>query len=322
LEVGGKAIASVDELKKALAGGRPPLRVAYWREGKRGKAELKGGALGVRVDLRRAPEAVRAWQADDSELLRGPELKALPGTRQEVLALAKKVPGSTVLLGSEASQQRLDELAASGKLMGFRLVHLATHGTVDWEQPQRSRLLLARDKLPDGREQAERARRGQPLYTGELTVQSIRDPKRGWKLDADLVVLSACQTGLGKQAGGDGMLGFAQTFLARGARCVVLSRWQVDDAATALLMLRFYENLLGKKPRGRAAALEEARSWLRKLSRKEAEKWAGALAADKLASTRGTVGPLPGGKAKVPFGERPYEHPFFWASFVLIGDPD
>jgi CHAT domain-containing protein len=99
----------------------------------------------------------------------------------------------------------------------------------------------------------------------------------------------------------------------------------VDDAATALLMLRFYENLLGKKPLGRAAALAEARSWLRKLSGKQAQRYAGALAAGKLASTRGGVEALPpvkGKGVKVPAGERPYEHPFFWASFVLIGDPD
>src|SRR5207247_1857629 len=75
-------------------------------------------------------------------------------------------------------------------------------------------------------------------------------------IDADLVVLSACETGLGKDAGGDGLLGFAQAFLSAGARSVVLSRWQVDDVATALLMVRFYQNLLGKreglkKPLGR-----------------------------------------------------------------------
>jgi hypothetical protein len=315
LKVGDRRIASIDDLRKALAGVRPPLRVVYWREGKEAGSKLLGGSLGVRVDGRPAPEAVRAWREDGSALLRGPELKALPGTRPEVLALARRVPGATTLLGSEASQQRLDALAA-GKLKSYRLIHLATHGTVDWEQPERSRLFLARDKLPDP---LERARQNKTVYTGELTVQAIR---KGWKLDADLVVLSACQTGLGKETGGDGMLGFAQAFLARGARYVVLSRWQVDDAATALLMLRFYETLLGKRPMGRAAALKEARSWLRKLSRKQAEMLAGALALSKLASTRGKVGPLPKGKGKVPAGERPYEHPYYWASLVLIGDPD
>jgi hypothetical protein len=97
---------------------------------------------------------------------------------------------------------------------------------------------------------------------------------KSWKLDADLVVLSACQTGLGPPTGGDGLLGFAHALLARGARSVMLSRWKVDDSATALLMLRFYENLLGTrdrtKPMGRARALAEAKKWLRTLPRRQA----------------------------------------------------
>src|SRR5207302_3288328 len=123
-------------------------------------------------------------------------------------------------------------------------------------------------------EEADRAARGLKVYTGELTVDTIR---RDWKdaLDADLVVLSACVSGLGTESHGDGMLGFAQAFLSRGARCVVLSRWQVSDDATALLMQRFYQNLLGKRDglrrqMGRAEALEEARNWLRNLSPTEA----------------------------------------------------
>ena len=96
-----------------------------------------------------------------------------------------------------------------------------------------------------------------------------------WKLDAELVTLSACETAIGKQGGGDGLLGFAQAFLTAGARSVCLSLWKVDDAATALLMSRFYENLLGKreglaKPMGKAAALDEAKRWLRNLSGEEA----------------------------------------------------
>jgi CHAT domain-containing protein len=130
---------------------------------------------------------------------------------------------------------------------------------------------------------------------------------------------------LGTQTHGDGMLGFAQAFLSRGARCVVLSRWRVNDDATALLMRRFYQNLLGKRPGlkkalGRAAALEEARNWLRNLSRKEAGDGVASL-------PRGVVKGLPGtGKVAAPPppppGEKPYAHPYYWSAFVLIGDPD
>jgi CHAT domain-containing protein/tetratricopeptide (TPR) repeat protein len=251
---------------------------------------------------------------------RGPEPAPLPGTRHEVRALARLVPAATVLLGSEASEQGLHALASRDNLKAFRLIHLATHCTVDLGDPERSALLLARDRLPD----PLRLEPGQTPFTGELTVDAIR---RTWKLDADLVVMSACETALGQDVGGDGLLGFAHAFLSRGARALVLSRWKVDDTATALLMVRFYENFLGKRPGlkaplGRAAALDEARAWLRGLSRQEASRLAAALTGDRL---RGTVGPalppldkLPRG----PAGARPYAHPFYWAAFVLIGDPD
>jgi CHAT domain-containing protein/tetratricopeptide (TPR) repeat protein len=258
-------------------------------------------------------------------VLRGADPVALPGTRHEVQALARLVPDATVLLGSHASRQRLDALAQARELQRFRLIHLATHGIVDANTPGRSRLLLARDPLSDPLTQAHG---GDRARTGELTVAAIRGT---WKLDADLVVLSACRTALGRQGGGDGLLGFAQAFLQVGARSVVLSRWEVDDTATALLMVRFYENLLGKRAGlktgiPRAAALEEARAWLRILPRPQAAKLSATLQAGKLAgTTRADVIPLEPpdkGSVKLPAGERPYAHPFYWAAFVLIGDPD
>ena len=173
-------------------------------------------------------------------MTRGPDPVPLPGTKWEVQALSRLVPQSTTLLGSDASEQRLDELARAGQLKEYRLLHLATHGVVDWQTPQRSRLLLARDRLPDPKDTPP----GKKPYSGELTVGDIR---QSWKLDADLVVLSACQTALGRGARGDGLLGFTQAFLQCGARAVVLSRWEAEDTATALLMLRFYENLLGQR---------------------------------------------------------------------------
>src|SRR5207244_6366752 len=93
---------------------------------------------------------------------------------------------------------------------------------------------------------------------------------RAWDLDADLVVLSACESGLGRYAGGEGYLGFAQALFVKGARSLVLSQWKVDDQATALLMTRFYQNLLGRrpgldKPMPKAEALREAKTWLRQL---------------------------------------------------------
>jgi CHAT domain-containing protein len=139
------------------------------------------------------------------------------------------------------------------------------------------------------------------------------------------VVLSACRTALGRPSEGDGLLGFAQAFLSRGARAVVLSRWKVDDTATSLLMVRFYENLLGKrkglkKGMGRAEALAEAKRWLRGLSRRQAAALAGRLAAGLRRGTEKEVRPFQGKPPVLPEGDRPFAHPYYWAAFVLIGD--
>ena len=113
---------------------------------------------------------------------------------------------------------------------------------------------------------------------------------RTWDLDADLVVLSACESGLGRYAGGEGYLGFAQALFVKGARSLVLSQWKVDDKATALLMTRFYQNLLGKrpglsKPMPKAEALHEAKQWLRNLTADE-------VGSELAALDRGPVRPL------------------------------
>src|SRR5262249_28540732 len=127
------------------------------------------------------------------------------------------------------------------RALAFGYIHLATHGEVDRAQASRCALLLARDGLPDPLAQSLA---GQKVYDGRLSVGEILDD---WQLDADLVVLSACETGLGQEGGGEGLMGFSQALLSKGARSLVLSLWKVDDTATALLMVRFYENLLGKR---------------------------------------------------------------------------
>src|SRR5205085_5331826 len=114
---------------------------------------------------------------------------------------------------------------------------------------------------------------------GQVTAEQI---VRTWELDADLVVLSACESGLGRYAGGEGYLGFAQALFVKGARSLVLSQWKVDDKATALLMTRFYQNLLGKReglsrPMPKAMALDEAKRWLRELRADQVEGELSAL---------------------------------------------
>jgi CHAT domain-containing protein len=167
---------------------------------------------------------------------------------------------------------------------------------------------------------------GEPYLEGRLTAGEVLE---FWKLDCDLVTLSACESALGRKGGGDGLLGFAQAFLLAGSRSVCLSLWQVDDTATALLMDRFYRNLLGKrsdgvKPMGKAEALREAKLWLRTLTASEALERLGALTqgvvrGERPARQEMQAVPRPEGAAK---DSRPYAHPRYWAAFILIGDPE
>ena len=192
--------------------------------------------------------------------MRGGSHARLPGTRREVEAVARLFPAGavTTVMGEQACESTVQGLARSGRLKAFRYLHFATHGESDPRLAYRSALILAPD--PD--------RSADPLAfdsDGTITAEQIA---RTWDLDADLVVLSACESGLGRAAGGEGYLGFAQPLFAKGARSLVLSLWKVDDDATALLMTRFYQNLLGKRaglksPLPKAEALAEAKAWLR-----------------------------------------------------------
>jgi CHAT domain-containing protein len=326
LEYNGQKLTTVADFKPATGADRVPLKL--WREGRTLSGRIPSGKLGVVLDRRPIAEALTAWRKQESELLalgRGDTWQALPGTRLEARTLTQLLP-ATVLLGSDASEQKLTELASAGKLQEYRLLHLATHGQANAVQPRLTALILSQDHLPTLAEAAELVQKGQKPPEGRLTVETIL---KQWELDADLVVLSACQTGLGKQTSGEGMLGFTQALLQKGARSVVLSRWKVDDGATSLLMARFYQNLLGKrqglkKSMKRAEALQEAKVWLRGLSRTEAQKHLAALVDGVPRGERGSIkAALPTRKPDAPKGEdRPFEHPYFWAAFVLIGDPE
>jgi len=256
----------------------------------------------------------------------------LPGTRYEVEALAQVFKSADrptrILLGADASEPELDRLAASGELGQFGFIHLAAHGVIDEAIPQRSAVILTQTGLPDPLEQVMNHK---PVFDGRLTVREIQ---RSWDLKAELVTLSACDTALGRDGGGEGFVGFTQALLMSGARSVCLSLWRVNDRATSLLMTRFHQNLLGKRAglsRGmsKAEALDEAKRWLRSLT---ADQINGELAALErgdvrpLAAVNGALPPNAtqpdASAAPKPRGVRPYDHPYFWAAFVLVGDPD
>jgi CHAT domain-containing protein len=312
----GAPLKTREDLKVVADGGPKTVPLKLWRAGETRTVEVAPGLLGVQLDTRPAAPVVLAQRAAAEVLAaRGEAQARLPGTRREVAAIAGLflTDRVTTVLGDAARESAVQEMAREGKLKKYRYLHFAVHGRYDPRSAYRTALILAPD--PD--------RTADPAAfeaDGEITAEEIA---RTWDLDADLVVLSACESGLGKQAGGEGFLGFAQPLLAKGARALVLSLWKVDDKATSLLMARFYQNLLGKRPGlsqplGKAEALDEAKRWLRGLSAEEAG------AAEAL--VRGPLRPLvtEGGAAAPatrPGGPRPFEHPYYWAAFVLIGDP-
>lgn len=162
----------------------------------------------------------------------GHALPALPGALREAGAVAKALrgPGVSLLTGEAAS-----ETAVRAALSGRRWLHLATHGVTRDDDPGESFVALAPDGQADGL-----------LTLGEVL---------GLRLNADLVVLSACQTGLGKVSG-DGVMGLGRAFLYAGTPRVVVSLWSVPDEPTALLMQTFYDKLrVGMAP---AEALRQA----------------------------------------------------------------
>jgi len=150
-------------------------------------------------------------------------------------------------------------LVESGELSRYRIIHFATHGLINSEHPELSGLVLS---LVD--------ENGKP-QDGFLRMNDIF----GLRLPADLIVLSACQTALGKEIKGEGLVGLTRGFMYAGAERVVASLWQVDDQATSELMQYFYRGMLkeGLRP---AAALRAAQIEMSKSSRWSAPYyWAG-----------------------------------------------
>lgn len=138
--------------------------------------------------------------------------------QREAEDVAKTMRNSRVLMRREATKTAFRKYSSD-----FQILHVASHGDFDAEKPLTSSLLLAPDGPDDGR----------------LTVSDLYS----MRVDADLVTLSACETGLGKVANGDDVVGLTRGFLYAGTRTIVASLWQVDDRATNELMTAFYQSL-------------------------------------------------------------------------------
>ncbi|MGF1603971.1 MAG: tetratricopeptide repeat protein [Thermosynechococcaceae cyanobacterium] len=153
----------------------------------------------------------------------------LPGTRREAEAILALVPGSeqTSAFGFEANRAA----ASDPRLNQYRMVHFATHGLLNSENPELSGIVLS---MVD--------RQGEAT-NGFLRLHDVFN----LDLAAELVVLSACQTGLGQRVRGEGLVGLTRGFMYAGTPRVLVSLWNVDDAATAELMSRFYRAMLQER---------------------------------------------------------------------------
>ncbi len=219
--------------------------------------DTKAPTGGERSASENAPPSIASVYTE-----RGFDFTNLPYTRAEVDAISALYPPSQrrIYLGDQAREERVK----SEKLDQYRYLHFATHGMINEEVPARSGIVLSlsSDSKEDG-------------------VLQMREIMR-LKLNADIVTLSACSTGLGKLQDGEGITGLTRAFLYAGADSVVVSLWNVSDPATAELMRDFYQDLKRGLPRDEA--LRQA-------------------------------------KLKLLSGAQPaWRHPYFWAPFVLVGE--
>jgi CHAT domain-containing protein len=220
----------------------------------------------------------------------------LPAAATEA-AFVASLFGQPALLGEAATERAVRE-----RIPDCPLLHFATHGKLSEAAPLSSAIALAHGE--------------------ELTVYELM----GLRLNAELVVLSACNTGQGETTGGDDVLGLTRGLLGAGARAAVVSLWPVDDVSTSLLMGELYRHLrAGDAP---AVALRAAQTYLRNLEPADV-----ASELDKLkASLESVTAPLatlqsvaearpirsarPVGGAATP---NYYRHPYYWAPFILVG---
>ncbi|HEY6252323.1 MAG TPA: CHAT domain-containing tetratricopeptide repeat protein, partial [Candidatus Angelobacter sp.] len=190
--------------------------------------------------------------------LSGSFLQNLPESRQEVLSIARVAgPNSRLLLGKEATESAFKAQALSD----YSVIHLAVHAISDSRYPDRSALVLAEDKPPED---------------GLLQIREIVR----LRLQADLVTLSACETGIGMDQGEAGVISLQRAFLLGGAKAVVASLWNVEDRSTSVLMEAFYRHLAEREDK--ATALAHAKR--------------------ELMNTNSTASP------------------YYWAGFVVVGE--
>lgn len=189
------------------------------------------------------------------------KMSTLPGSEEEITEIKYLFLGNsceaTLQVKGKASETNLK----AEDLSKYQYLHFATHGFVNESKPALSKIFLQPDQNEDG-----------SLYAGEIY---------NLKIDADLVTLSACETGLGKVAKGEGIVGLSRALQYAGANNIIVSLWQVADASTSKMMIEFYKYNLNNIHHGYNTALRQA-----KLSLLDSEE---------------------------------YNRPYYWAPFILVG---
>ena len=212
--------------------------------------KLEANNLGLNQSLFRAYN--RRWPPE-----------RLPFSRQEAQTISSLFP-------SASSSQKIDfdanrTNATEGSLANYQIVHFATHGLANSQNPELSGIVMS---MVDDQGN---------LVNGFLRLTDIFN----LKLAANLVVLSACQSGMGQNVKGEGMVGLTRGFMYAGAQRVAVSLWSVDDEGTAVLMQKFYQKMQEQKL-APAAALRAAQ-----IEMMQQEKW---------------------------------QSPYYWAAFTLQGE--
>jgi len=214
---------------------------------------------GMSADTRGLEHIAESKDAKTGRLV----IRRLPFTRQEADALLALTPKNSSFKAIDFQANRTNVL--NGDLAQYKYVHFATHGVMDAERPGLSSLVLSTVDAA-----------GKP-QNGFLRANDIYN----MKLPAELVVLSACQTGLGKEVKGEGLIGLTRGFMYAGAKRVVVSLWSVNDKATSDLMTKFYRGMLKDNERP-AAALRAA----------QIEMWK----------------------------QKKWQSPYYWAAFTMQGE--
>ncbi|MCB0571297.1 MAG: CHAT domain-containing protein [Phaeodactylibacter sp.] len=260
---------------------------------------FKQGVLGQVLQVSYLPSASILQYLEPPKLPLAPKVLVVGNPTGDLLAATAeagavgRLYGQPPLLGDDATETRVREALGQAQA-----IHLATHGRLSEEAPMASALILAGG--------------------AELSLYEIM----GLKMQAELAVLSACDTGRGMTTNGDDVLGLARGILAAGAKGAVVSLWEVDDLSTSLLMIHFYQKLRSGTPP--AVALQQARQFLRESGETRTighvdELEAAAETEQEKAAVRNLRGRRGIPLQKPGLEAEGYAHPFYWAPFFYIG---